>query len=122
MTRLEIILIAVSTLSVIGNVFFFVYIRSILARLLFVSEELGDLQNMIDAFAKHVQSVYELEMFYGDQTLQALLDHAVSFNEQLETFEWIYSLTEENNEENNEEQAVYEESTDSQEEAPREET
>ncbi len=122
MSRLEIILIAVSTLSVICNVFFFVYIRSILARLLFVSEELGDLQNMIDAFAKHVQSVYELEMFYGDQTLQALLDHAVSFNEQLETFEWIYSLTEENNEKNNEEQAVYEESTDSQEEDPREET
>jgi len=122
MSRLEIILIAVSTLSVICNVFFFVYIRSILARLLFVSEELGDLQNMIDSFAKHVQSVYELEMFYGDQTLQALLDHAVSFNEQLETFEWIYSLTEENNKENNEEQAVYEESTDSQEEDPREET
>jgi len=122
MSRLEIILIAVSTLSVICNVFFFVYIRSILARLLFVSEELGDLQNMIDGFAKHVQSVYELEMFYGDQTLQALLDHAVSFNEQLETFEWIYSLTEENNEKNNEEQAVYEESTDSQEEDPREET
>jgi len=119
MSRLEIILIAVSTLSVICNVFFFVYIRSIL---LFVSEELGDLQNMIDGFAKHVQSVYELEMFYGDQTLQALLDHAVSFNEQLETFEWIYSLTEENNEKNNEEQAVYEESTDSQEEDPREET
>jgi hypothetical protein len=33
-------------------------------------------------------------MFYGDETLSHLLEHAVSFNEQLETFEYIYSLTE----------------------------
>ena len=32
-------------------------------------------------------------MFYGDQTLGALMEHAVSLNEQLETFEFIYSLT-----------------------------
>lgn len=93
MTRLEIILIAVSTLSVMINIGFFIYTRGILARLLFVSDELGDLQDMVDGFAKHLQSVYELETFYGDQTLQGLLEHAVSFNEQLETFEWVYSLT-----------------------------
>ena len=43
--------------------------------LLFVSEELGDLQNMIDAFAKHAKSVYELEMFYGDETLKGMIEH-----------------------------------------------
>ena len=93
MSQLEIILLATTTVSVLINVFLFTYIRSILARLLFVSEELGDLQDMIDGFAKHLQAVYELETFYGDQTLQNLLEHAVSFNEQLETFEYIYSLT-----------------------------
>ena len=50
---------------------------------------------MINAFAAHAKSVYELESFYGDPTLQHLLQHAISFNEQLETFEYIYSLTEE---------------------------
>jgi len=34
-----------------------------------------------------------MEMFYGDQTLEELMNHAQSFNEQLETFEFIYSLT-----------------------------
>ena len=63
-------------------------------RLLSISEELGDLQQMVNSFANHVKTVYELEMFYGDQTLSHLLNHAVSFNEQLETFEYIYSLTE----------------------------
>ena len=93
MSRLEIILIAVSTLSVLINIGLFAYARAVLARLLFVSEELGDLQDMVDGFARHLQSVYELETFYGDQTLQGLLNHAVSFNEQLETFEYIYELT-----------------------------
>ena len=95
MNRPEIILSAVLFLSVIFNIGVFVYARAAITRLLFVSEELGDLQNMIDAFAKHAKSVYELEMFYGDATLEHLLNHAVSFNEQLETFEYIYSLTEE---------------------------
>mgnify|MGYP005813085397 FL=1 len=95
MSRLEIILSATLTLSVIFNIGIFVYARSAIARLLFVSEELGDLQQMVDSFAKHLKTLYELEMYYGDQTLQNLLDHAISFNEQLETFEYIYELTEE---------------------------
>ena len=102
MSRLEIILSAVLLLSVIFNIGVFIYARAVITQLLFVSEELGDFQNMVNAFAKHVKSVYELEMFYGDVTLEHLLNHAVSFNEQLETFEYIYSLTEEENEENEE--------------------
>tara|TARA_R100000664_G_scaffold34178_1_gene54700 strand:- start:319 stop:687 length:369 start_codon:yes stop_codon:yes gene_type:complete len=94
MTRLEIILSAVTVVSILFSVGIFAYARSAMARLLFVSEELGDLQNMINGFANHLKTVYELEAFYGDETLQHLLNHAISFNEQLETFEFIYSLTE----------------------------
>jgi len=94
MSRLEIIISAMLLLSMVFNVVVFVYARGALTRLLSVSEELGDLQVMVDAFAKHVKAVYELEMFYGEPTLQHLMNHAISFNEQLETFEYIYSLTE----------------------------
>jgi hypothetical protein len=31
-----------------------------------------------------------MEMFYGDQTLQALMDHARSFREYMEEFDFIY--------------------------------
>ena len=99
MSRLEIILSAALVISMLFNIGIFVYARGAISRLLFVSEELGDFQNMVNAFAKHVKAVYELEMFYGDATLEHLLNHAVSFNEQLETFEFIYSLTEEQLEE-----------------------
>tara|TARA_R110000824_G_scaffold80365_4_gene202116 strand:+ start:8172 stop:8534 length:363 start_codon:yes stop_codon:yes gene_type:complete len=95
MSRLEIILSAALLLSMIFNFGVLAYARGAIVRLLYVSEELGDLQNMINSFASHVKSVYELDAFYGDQTLEHLLHHAVSFNEQLETFEYIYSLTEE---------------------------
>ena len=100
MSRLEIILSLVLFASTLANVGLILYVRATLLRLLYVSEELGDLQDMINSFANHVKRVYELEMFYGDQTLQALMEHAISFNEQLKTFEFIYSITEEYREEN----------------------
>ena len=91
MTELEIILAIITTFSVLLNIGVFVYARSAISRLLYVSEELGDLKTMIDSFSEHVSSLYQMEMYYGDQTLHGLVDHAQSFNEQLETFEFIYS-------------------------------
>ena len=95
MTNLEIVLCCISTISILINLGVFIYARNVVSQLLSVSEELGDLKSMVDSFANHATEVYELEMFYGDQTLESLMDHARSLNEQLETFEYIYSLTEE---------------------------
>jgi hypothetical protein len=51
---------------------------------------------MLDSFSKHVQGIYQLDMFYGDETLKYLMEHAAGLNEQIEqNFEYIYSLTEE---------------------------
>ena len=95
MSRLEMILTAILTFSMVLNIGLIIYVRGAIIRLLSVSEELGDFQAMVDNFTNHLKTVYELEMFYGDQTLESLLQHARSFNEQLDTFEYIYSLTEE---------------------------
>jgi hypothetical protein len=95
MSRLEIILSAILTLSLIINVGLFVYARYAIVQLISVSEELGDLQQMVDSFTEHLKSISELEMFYGDETVKGLLEHSLSFGEQLTTFEYIYSLTEE---------------------------
>jgi hypothetical protein len=94
MTRLEIILSATLFVSVILNIGIMLYARGTLLRLLSISEELGDLQQMVNAFTTHLNDLYSLEMFYGDDVLASLLDHAASFNEQMETFEYIYTLTE----------------------------
>ena len=116
MSRLEIILTLILTLSLLANIGLLVYGRSVLSRLLFISDELGDLQDMVNNFTIHVSEVYNLEMFYGDQTLQALMEHAISFNEQLETFEVIYSLTSEDTKETNFEDAADDEESENDEE------
>jgi len=115
MNRVEAILSAALLVSLVFNAGILAYARTVVRRLLFVSEELGDLQNMIDSFAKHTKSVYELDMFYGDATLEHLMNHAISFNEQLETFEFIYSLTEQKEIKENEDEELL---NDTEEEAP----
>jgi len=94
MSRLEIILAAVLSLSVLLNIGILAYTRAVIVKLLSISEELGDLQRMVNSFAHHLKIVYELDSFYGDETLRGLLEHAISFNEQMETFDYIVSLTE----------------------------
>ena len=94
MSRLEIILSCVLMLSVIFNIVVFIYARTAIVRLLWVAEELDDLQKMISSFSNHIQAVYETDTFYGDETLKGLVEHARSFDEQLETFEYVYSLIE----------------------------
>ncbi len=107
MNRLELILSAILTLSVLINIGLFAYVRGLLVRLISVSEELSDLQIMVEAFTEHLQNVYELESFYGDETLENLLNHAISFNEQMYTFDYIISFTED--EEANTEEELNEE-------------
>lgn len=43
-------------------------------------------------FKKHLEVVYGLETYYGDETLEQLLTHVGGFIEQIEKFENIYSI------------------------------
>lgn len=88
------------SLSCFGLLF---YLRGVLRRLLSISSEMDDLKKMTENFSEHIEAVYEMEMFYGDMTLQALLEHARSYKKQLDTFDYIYNLNEERDEKDIEE-------------------
>ena len=90
MSRLEVILSAIATLSILMNVGLIIYARNVVSKLLTISSELIDLGKIIDTFSGHLESVYEMEMFYGDETLQSLIEHARSFNAQMDTFDFVY--------------------------------
>ena len=90
MNRLEIILSLILLLSLGINAMLFMYSRNVAQKLVMISEEIDDLRAAVGGFAAHVKKVYELEAFYGDQTLQALMDHARSFREYLDEFDFIY--------------------------------
>ena len=88
-----IILSVLLALSVAINVVLVLYLRSLLAQLFFISENLGDLNEMTLNFIDHLSGVYELETYYGDDTLQHLLEHSVDYSEQLTMFSDVFALT-----------------------------
>ena len=49
-----------------------------------VSDNIGDLVEIIENYRKHLKKVYELDAFYGDETLQFLLRHTTAVHELLE--------------------------------------
>ena len=93
MSRLEIILSCILALSTIFNIGVFLYARAAIIQLLTVSEELGDLQQMTNAFAAHTKAVYEMDMFYGEPVIKELIDKTKLVREELQRFEDIYGLT-----------------------------
>ena len=82
------ILIISLIISVTLNVLLIWYLRKVLEKLMFVSDTIG-----VEAYQTHIQSMYELETYYGDDTLQSLITHTKELYEELEQFEGVYSLT-----------------------------
>ena len=50
---------------------------------------------MVTDFAAHTKSVYELEMFYGDETLESLMRHATQLSEKLTDLDLVLNGEEE---------------------------
>ncbi len=91
---MEFLLSILLFVSILIHIFTFSYTRYLLGELSFVSENLGALFKMVVGFDSHLSDVYELERFYGDQTLESLMRHSSELVEVLQDFEDIYSLTE----------------------------
>jgi len=91
-----IILGIISVLSVIFNIVLVWYAKSSLSRidaLYTASEEASEIFSMIDTYAEHLGTVYETPTFYGDETLQGLLEHTKQMIEYLKKYEEVYSFT-----------------------------
>ena len=52
------------------------YMINLLKQVKYYDEELTENITVINNFTNHLKSVYELETFYGDETLRHLLEHA----------------------------------------------
>jgi len=83
----SIILIIVLIGSLIFNILMFWYLRKLTQRLSFIYQNIGDVSDIVANYRVHLKSVYSMEAFYGDETLQYLLDHTRSVSSLLEDFE-----------------------------------
>ena len=60
-----------------------------------VSDNLGDLVEIIESYQVHLKKVYELDSFYGDETLKGLMNHTNAVRALLEQqYGDIMSITE----------------------------
>jgi uncharacterized membrane protein YraQ (UPF0718 family) len=85
-------LITALVISIIINVALGLYSTSAAKRIYVVSSNLNSIQEEIASFREHLESIYELETFYGDETLKSLLDHSRDMSLEIGKYESIYDL------------------------------
>ena len=83
-------------ISALLNVVFFWLLRGQSFRLSIVADNSSDLIELINSFREHLKAVYSLDAFYGDETLEGLMEHTRALNLLLEEqYGDIASLSEE---------------------------
>ena len=68
------------------------YIRYLLKKLVFFAENIDNLREEVEEYSVHLESLYEMEMFYGDETIKGMIDHTKHVLDKIEDFEEFYSL------------------------------
>ena len=82
-------------LSVVLNGFAIWYIRELLMRFKFYSENAGQLFINLQEYTDHLERVNQMEVFFGDPTIQGLLEHSRDVTVTVAEYLDIFSLEEE---------------------------
>ena len=88
-------LTVVLIISALANVLLFWFARRASSRLTIVASNIDEIMTALDSFQEHLESLYEMETFYGDETLHSVILHAKGVTEFLSEFEDIYELSDE---------------------------
>tara|TARA_Y100000310_G_C20672271_1_gene810928 strand:- start:1386 stop:1703 length:318 start_codon:yes stop_codon:yes gene_type:complete len=95
MTIALIILILLLLCSVALNALMIWYNRKAVNGLFLMTENIDVLIGLKEEYLEHLNSLYELEMFYGDSTLKGLIDHTEFMITEIKSFDKMYSLLKE---------------------------
>jgi len=58
------------------------------------NEDMNTLFDNTSSFLEHLERIYGMEMYYGDQTLQGLIEHSREMSNEIIDFQIKYSLAE----------------------------
>jgi len=95
----DLLFIILFVVSFLFNIFLIWYCRNLMISLYDVSENMQVLIEEILFFDQHLNSVHEMESFYGDETLGSLIRHSRGLIDTLEDFTEIYTLFDQETEE-----------------------
>jgi len=86
---------AILSASLLVNLFLLLYAGIAARKLYIASVNLGTLQEVLSNFKEHVEVIHESEMFYGDQTLQAMISHSKEVLDEIEAHGDLLALAQE---------------------------
>jgi hypothetical protein len=93
MTILNIWLIVALTLSLTANILLVWYLRKLLDKFLFISQNLGDLVEMVENYHAHLKHVNNMETYNGDETIEYLLRHTHSLIDLMDDYRDVYDIS-----------------------------
>ena len=81
-------------MSLIINVFGLWYVRALLGRLSWISQNINDLVQIIGVYRSNLEGVHKMEQFYVDQEIKNLVLHTASLLDVLEDYQDVVLITE----------------------------
>ena len=76
-------------LSIIAIIILLFYARWLIKIIKTKEEDVDSLAVVVSDYIGHVKEVHEMEMFYGDPSLQKLIDHGSSLIQKIEDFDYL---------------------------------
>ena len=68
------------------------YIRGLLRVMYQMTVDVQQMEDRMVEFSKHLENVYEMEMFYGDETLAQLIRHSKEVVEGINQFRNLFEI------------------------------
>ena len=68
------------------------YIRGLLALMYEVTSDIQRMQDGLEEFSKHLNNVYEMERYYGDETLKQLIRHSKDLIDSIDAFKNLFEV------------------------------
>lgn len=76
-------------LSALANVTFLFYVRWLFSKIKIMDEEIQSISGTIIDYGEHLKQIHEMEMFYGDTTIQGLISHTKDLANSLSEIDFI---------------------------------
>jgi len=78
-------------ISFISNLILVWYIRKLIQEFKFISGNVGTTTESLNDFVGHLERLYELETYYGDESLKSLIVHSKELLDDIRGFETVIS-------------------------------
>jgi len=93
MTSISVWLLISLLISLAANIGLVWYLRKLLTKFLFISQNLGDLVEVVENYYNHLKHVNNMETYNGDETIEYLLRHTQGLIDLMEDYRDVYDIS-----------------------------